>query len=130
MTPHSYFILMRFQAAALLAALVLVSACDGRLQIPNEERPDRASTAGVAAVLLSRPSCQEWGCGDGGSAVIASRQMLRGKSSKAQHLSEAMLVAIASFAFAGAAILTIVSGGEGDIGESGDHICGRRGAPS
>ena len=35
-------------------------------------------------------------------------------------MSEAMLVAIASFAFAGAAVLTIVSGSEGGIGESGD----------
>ena len=126
-TPHIiYFILMRFQAAALLAALALVSACDGRLKIPNE-RPDRASTAGVAAVLHSRPSCQEWGCGDG-SAVIASRRMLRGKSSKAQHLSEAMLVAIASFAFAGAAVLAIVSGGKGGIGESGDQGGGGTGS--
>ncbi len=41
-TPHLLFIiLMRFQAAALLAALALVSACDGHLKIPNE-RPDRA----------------------------------------------------------------------------------------
>ncbi len=101
-TPHIiYFILMRFGAAALLAAPALVSTCDGRLKIPDE-RPDISSPppspAGVAAILLSRPSYQEWGCGDG-SAVIASRRMLRGKSSKAQHLSEAMLVAIASFAW-------------------------------
>jgi hypothetical protein len=54
--------------------------------------------------------------------------MLRGKSSKAQHLSEAMLVAIASFAFAGAAVLTIVSGGEGGIGESGDQGGGGTGS--
>ena len=116
---------MRFRAAALLAALALVSACDGRLKIPNE-RPDISSPppspAGVAAVLHSRPSCQEWGCGDG-SAVIASKRMLRGKSS-----SEAMLVALASFAFAGAAVLGIVSGGEGGIGESGDHGGGGTGS--
>ena len=54
--------------------------------------------------------------------------MLRGKSSKAQHLSEAMLVALASFAFAGAAVLGIVSGGEGGIGESGDHGGGGTGS--
>jgi hypothetical protein len=47
--------------------------------------------------------------------------MLQGKSSKVQHLSEAMLVAIASFAFAGVAVLAIVSGGKGGIGESGDQ---------
>ncbi len=121
---------MRFQAAALLAALALVSACDGRLKIPNE-RPDISSPpplpAGVAAVLHSRPSCQEWGCGNG-SAVIASRRMLRGKSSKAQHFSEAMLMAIASFAFAGAAVLAIVSGGEGGIGKSEDQGGGGTGS--
>ncbi len=121
---------MRFRAAALLAALVLVSACDGRLKIPDE-RPDISSPppspAGFAAVLHSRLSCQEWDCGDG-SAVIASRQMLRGKSSKAQHLSEAMLMAIASFAFPGAAVLAIVSGGEGGIGKSGDQGSGGTGS--
>ena len=46
--------------------------------------------------------------GGDGSVVIASRRMLRGQLSKVQHLSEAMLVAIASFAFAGAAVLAIV----------------------
>ena len=121
---------MRFRSAALLAALALVSACDGRQKIPNE-RPDISLLpplpAGVAAVLHSRPSCQEWGCGDG-SAVIASKRMLRGKSSKAQHLSEAMLVALASFAFAGAAVLAIVSGGKSGIGESGDHGGGGTGS--
>jgi hypothetical protein len=32
-----------------------------------------------------------------------------------------MLVALASFAFAGAAVLAIVSGGKGGIGKNGDH---------
>ncbi len=34
-TPHNYFILMRFRAAALLAALALVSACDGCIRPPQ-----------------------------------------------------------------------------------------------
>ncbi len=57
------------------------------------------------------------GSGDGGvsgDAVIASRRSLcRQPSKKAQHLSEAMLAAIASFTFIGAAVSTIVSGGGG-----------------
>ena len=37
-------------------------------------------------------------------------------------------MAIASFAFAGAAVLSIVSGGEGCIGKSGDHGGGGTGS--
>jgi hypothetical protein len=49
--------------------------------------------------------------------------VLRGRPSKAQHWSEAMLTAIASFAFVGAAIVAIISsgnvGGEGGNGGGG-----------
>ena len=45
-----------------------------------------------------------------------------------QHLSEAMLVALASFTFAGAAVLAIVNGGKGSIGKSGDHGAGSSGS--
>ncbi len=43
-------------------------------------------------------------------------------------MSEAMLVALASFAFAGAAVLAIVSGDKGGIGESRDHGGGGTGS--
>ena len=88
-------------------------------KIPNE-RPDISST--VEGGIIAG------GDGDGGGSDggvgsndgIASRQLLHGQpSKKAQHLSEAMLAAIASFAFIGAAVLTIVSGGGSHGNEEG-----------
>ncbi len=43
-------------------------------------------------------------------------------------MSEAMLVALAFFTFAGTAVLAIVSGGKGGIGESRDHGGGGTGS--
>ena len=51
----------------------------------------------------------EGGGGDS-HAVIASRRLLQGRPSKAQHLSKAMLAAIVSFTFIGAAVVATVSG--------------------
>ncbi len=52
------------------------------------------------------------GGGVDGNAVIASKQLLQGQPSKAQHLSEAMLAAIVSFTFVCTAVVAIVSGGD------------------
>jgi hypothetical protein len=102
---------MRFQSAALLATLVIVPTCAERLKIPNE-RPDISST--VEGDIIAGGDGSGGNGGVGGNVVIASRRSLRGQpSKKAQHSSEAMLAAIASFAFIGAAVLTIVSGGGG-----------------
>jgi hypothetical protein len=102
---------MRLQSAALLTALVIVPTCAEHLKIPNE-RPDISST--VEGDIIAGG---DGGGGDGkvgGNVVIASRQLLCGQpSKKAQHSSEAMLAAIASFTFIGAAVLTIVSGDGG-----------------
>ena len=102
---------MRFQTAALLAALAIVPACAEGLKIPNE-RPDISST--VEGNIIAGGDGGGGNGEVGGNVVIASRQSLHGQpSKKAQHLSEAMLATIVSFAFIGAAVLTIVSGGGG-----------------
>ena len=61
------------------------------------------------------------GGGEGGGsdsgAVIASRRLLWGRPSKAHHSSEAMLAAIVSFTFVGAAVVAIASGGNMEHGQ-------------
>ena len=99
---------MRFRSAALLATLVIVPTCAKRLKIPNE-CPDISST--VEGNIIAGGDGGGGDGGVGGDVFIACRQSLRGQpSKKAQHSSEAMLAAIASFAFICTAVLTIVSG--------------------
>ena len=77
---------MRFLAATLLTALLLVPSCAKHLNVPNE-RPDISSTEGNSIAG-----------GEGGSnssAIIAAIRLLQGRPSNVQHLSEAMLAAIA-----------------------------------
>ncbi len=106
---------MRFQTAALLAALAIVPTCAERLKIPNE-RPDISPT--VEGNIIAGGDGGGRDGGVGGNINIASRRSLCGQpSKKAQH--SAMLAAIASFAFIGAAVLTIVSGGGGSGNEGG-----------
>ena len=108
---------MRFQSAALLAALVIVLACAERLKIPNE-RPDINST--LEGNIISGGGGGGGNDGVGGDIVIAFRQSLcEQPSKKVQRSSEAMLATIASFALTGAAVLTIVSGGGGGGNEGG-----------
>jgi hypothetical protein len=113
---------MRFQTPALLAALAIVPTCAERLKIPNE-RPDLNST--VEGDIIAGGNGGVSNGRVGGNVIIASRRSLCGQpSKKAQHSSEAMLAAIASFAFIGAAVLTIVSGGGNEGGEGGrPHLC-------
>ncbi len=62
------------------------------------------------------------GIGDD-STVIASRQSLRGGDFRAQHTSEAMFAAIA---FVGAAVATVVSGGDVGSGAGGGIVGGEK----
>jgi hypothetical protein len=102
---------MRFRSATLLAALAIIPTCAEQLKIPNE-RPDISST--VEGDIIAGGGGGGGNGGVGGNVVIASRRLLHGQpSKKAQHSYEAMLAAIAYFAFIGTAILTIVSGGGG-----------------
>jgi hypothetical protein len=61
---------MQFRSAALLAALVIVSACGKRLKIPNE-RPDTNSI--LEGDIISGGDGGGGNGGVGGNVVIASR---------------------------------------------------------
>jgi hypothetical protein len=116
---------MRFRSAALLATLAIVPTCSEHLKIPNE-RSDISST--VEGDIIAGGDGGGSNGRVGGDVFIASRQSLHGQpSKKAQHSSEPMLAAIASFTFIGAAVLTIVSGGSGGGGgnEGGVGECPR-----
>jgi hypothetical protein len=101
-------------STALLAPLALVPAYAEHLKIPDE-CPDISSTEGDSIVGGGR------GGGNGGT-VIASRQLLRGQPSKAQHSPEAMLAVIVSFTFVGAAVVAFVSGGNVGGGGKNDDM--------
>ena len=68
-TGSRFIILMRFQPAALLAALALVPACAKCQKIPNEH-PDISL---LPPLPPQPPTYPVGGCGGDGGAVIASR---------------------------------------------------------
>jgi hypothetical protein len=108
---------MRFHSAVFLATLAITPVCAKHM---------KGSNSNEAHVITSNRPPEisfegEGGKGDGRN-VIGSSRLLRGGSFKAQHLAEAMIAAMASFTFIGAAVAVVVSGG--DVGGGGGSGAG------
>jgi hypothetical protein len=103
---------MRFQSTVLLITLVITPVCPEHINASNSnerhiiasDRPPEVSFEGEGVKI------------DGGN-VIGSSCLLRGGSFEAQHLAEAKIAAMASFALICTAVAVVVSGG--DVGGSG-----------
>ncbi len=104
---------MRFLAAALFSALGLAPTCAKHLKIPVEH-PAISSTRHGSIVGGA-------GGGNDGGTVIVARQLLAGRPSLAQRSAEAMFPAMASFAFAGAAVVR--GGNVGGSNGGGNRGC-------
>ncbi len=103
---------MRFRSTVLLVTLAITPVWAERINASNSnerhiiasDRPPEVGFEGEGVKV------------DGGN-VIGSSCLLRGGSFEAQHLAEAKIVAMASFALICAAVAVVVSGG--DVGGGG-----------
>jgi hypothetical protein len=103
---------MRFRFTVLLVTLAITPACAERIHVSNSNECHI-----IASDRLPEVGFEGEGVKVDGGNLIGSSRLLRGGSFEAQHSAEAKIAAMASFAFIGAAVAVVVSGG--DVGGGG-----------